>query len=204
MHMLTEEEFAFHQTPENNYLSVVDKENVEEEEEETKDSNDSESPISNINPNLKVIAKAPIGKGVGNTDIPQTTREVIAVLAQVEKGDNIAKAFDVSNATVSNYKHGKTVHGDESSNPELKTTVEKTIDKITEQAVNKLFSSINQLSEDDIACLGAKDKADIAVKMSKVVTNLKPKDSGLGVNAPQVLIYAPQILSEDKYKTVEV
>ena len=226
MHLLTEEEFAFHQHADNSQLAPQPAasettETNEESEDRVPSLEDTlpdtepdsageeiteeitENAVAQSNPNLLVLQKAPIGKGKGNTDIPQSTREIIAVLAQTEKKTNVAKAFGVSVPTVSNYSKGKTIHGREDSNPELKKTVESTIDKITDRAIDRLFNAIDMLGADDIACLGAKDKADVAVKMSKVVNNLKPnKDPNDRV--PQLIIYSPQIISEDRYKTIDV
>lgn len=207
MHILSEDDLSYHQHPDNNYLSVPN-EKVEDTDDST-NSIDSTSPINPINqinpinPNLVVVAKIPMGRTPGATGLAPTEQLLIANLAQTEKQSLIAKTFGVCDATVSNYKYGKTVHGRDDSAPELKKSVETTLDKITDIAIERLFNSIDSLSVDDIACLGAKDKADVAVKMSKVVDNIRGKNS-VANQMPQVVIYAPQIIDESRYKTIEV
>jgi len=222
MHFLNAEALAHHLNPKHNYLlrtngtfknePIV----IEVEATESIEDNDVAAPdeISTIEtsgtPILEVNEKDSIGRG-NNTNIPDFLRTTIAVLANQdgEKGKDIAAAFNVANSTVSQAKHGRTGNGDVSS--EAKLAVDKelkskatTRDDIEKLALSRTLATLGILTESDIECLGAKDKADVAMKLSKVADNMRPKDGPTSDNRIQVVINAPPMREKVHYDVIEV
>jgi len=221
MHFLNAEALAHHLNPKHNYLlrtngtfrnepNVVEiNPEVIERDNEVAVPNESTLETSGT-PILEVAEKATIGRG-NNTNIPDFLRTTIAVLANQdgEKGTEIAKAFNVANSTVSQAKHGNTGNGDIS--PLARAEVDKVLagkatsrDEIEKLALARTLATLGILTESDIECLGAKDKADVAMKLSKVADNMRPKDGPTSDNRIQVVINAPPMREKVHYDVIEV
>ena len=197
MHFSNKETLAHHLDPKHNYLlrtaNTFADASIEVQE-------------STSGTTLVVQAKESIGRGA-NTNIPDFLRTTIGLLAasgEVKQTD-IAEAFHVSNSTVSQAKNGRT--GDGYVIPELKRETDKTRnatrDDIEKLALSRTLATLGILTESDIECLGAKDKADVAMKLSKVADNMRPKDV-TSDNRIQVVINAPPVREKVHYDVVEV
>jgi hypothetical protein len=216
MRILDSEGVKYHMDPANNYLmrtngafargeaatEIIDKTKIEviAEEEGVPDDNISGTPI------LEVLEKEPIGRG-NNPNIPAYLKTAMAELSHVPgiKKTDIANAFGVSGATVTHASRGVQQNG--TPIPEVQIALkgmQAKREEIEHAALAKTMATLGILTEDDIECLGAKDKADVAMKLSKVAENMRPKGEAMNDNRIQVVINAPQIRDAVHYAEVEV
>ena len=215
MRILDSEGVKYHMAPENNYLmrtngaftkgeakvEIIDPSKIEviAEEEGNPDST-SGTPI------LEVVEKDSIGRG-NNPNIPTYLKSAIAELAHVPglKKSEIANAFGVSPASVTHASRGVQQNG--MPIPEVQVAIkgiQAKREEIETAALAKTMAALGILTEDDIECLGAKDKADVAMKLSKVAENMRPKGEAMNDNRIQVVINAPQVRETAHYAEVEV
>ncbi len=199
MNILNREQFIKHMSPENNYLSTGSIENIHVELVVSTD----------YMPNLEVKEKEAIGRGQGNGNIPDFLRSTIASLAHETSGTKIAEAFDVSKSVVSQAKHGRISHDRTDESLKQVVTVKQAEnktkqDEIHDEALIKTLASLNMLTLDDISLLGAKDKADVAVKLSKVADNIRDKKADVVDNRVQFVIMAPSVRENVAYDEIDV
>jgi hypothetical protein len=189
MNILNREQFLKHMSPEHNYLHEGSRVEIEEVEE--------------TEVTLVIEEKAPIGRGEGNTNIPDFMRKTIASLANEPgvKGKEIAHSFAVSNSVVSQAKHGRISH--DNTDAELKSIVKTKQEKIQDAALEATLHALNLCSVEDIGLLGAKDKMDVAMKASKVYDNLKSKTE-VNDNRVQFVIMSPPVREHVHYETIDV
>jgi hypothetical protein len=224
MHFLNAEALAHHLNPKHNYLLRTNGTFRNEaasplvqfsELDTVSELNDVAAPDDSTietsgTPILEVNEKESIGRG-NNSNIPDFLRTTIALLANQdgEKGTEIAKAFNVANSTVSQAKRGNTGNGDVSESTKLEVdstlkTKATTRDDIEKLALQRTLATLGILTESDIECLGAKDKADVAMKLSKVADNMRPRDANPQDNRIQVVINAPPVREKVHYDVIEV
>ena len=136
------------------------------------------------------------GHAESKDNLPVETRNEIAIRARsgMETQEEIAADYGISQQNVSAIATGKT-----SSEPEV---VGKALDKIRDKALDRLLASLGFLTDDKLSGCDAKDLSQIAANVSRVVEKTTPKvDEGSKV---QVVVYAPQVRQEEKYKIIEV
>lgn len=75
--------------------------------------------------------------------------------------------------------------------------------QVQDLALTRLMDTLGLLTIDRIEDEKPKDIASIAANLSRVHTNLKPKESGDG-NSVNIMIYAPKQRSEKEYEVLEV
>jgi hypothetical protein len=202
MHFLNKETLAHHLDPKHNYLLRT----ANTFADSTVDTNEAVENEVVKEASLIVVEKESIGRGA-NTNIPEFLRTTIGILAASgeHKQKDIAEAFNVSDSLVSQAKHGRS--GDGYVIPSLKAETDKTRnatrDDIEKLALSRTLATLGILTESDIECLGAKDKADVAMKLSKVADNMRPKDV-TSDNRIQVVINAPPVREKVHYDVVEV
>ena len=215
MRILDSEGVQYHMAPENNYLmrtngafergeakqEILDTRCIEviAEEEAVPTSTQEAS-------TLAVVEKESIGRG-NNPNIPTYLKSAIAELAHTSgaKKTDIANAFGVANSTVTYASRGRESNGDPI--PEVQSALkgmQARRDEIEHTALAKTMAALGILTEDDIECLGAKDKADVAYKLSKVAENMRPKGEAMNDNRIQVVINAPAVREHVHYGEVEV
>jgi hypothetical protein len=215
MRILDKEGVQYHMAPENNYLmrtagafargeaatEIIDKSKIEViAEEEAVPDEAFGTPI------LEAVEKESIGRG-NNLNIPTYLKSAIAELAHTPgvKNVDIANAFGVSETTVTHTSRGLT--SAHTPIPEVQSTIKGMQAKreaIEHVALAKTMAALGILTEDDIECLGAKDKADVAMKLSKVAENMRPKGEAMNDNRIQVVINAPAVRETVHYAELEV
>ncbi len=203
MNFLNPKSFAEHMHPENNYLEDLKNQGLIEAEE-IKEEEFTE-------PTLIVVEKESLGRRSGAGNIPDFLKSTIATVALTsgETQESIGQAFGVRQEMVSRFKDGKTSSND--VNPELKALTDEikegkkaSRETIENEALLKTLSTLKILTEDDIECLGAKDKADVAVKLSKVAANMRDKVV-TNDNRMMLIIKAPPVREHlNNYDVVEV
>jgi hypothetical protein len=188
-------------------VCIDESESVEEDSEPEPVAVAGETPDSiSGTPILEIVEKESIGRG-NNPNIPVYLKSAIAELTHVPglKKNEIAHAFNVSPATVTHASRGRQSNGD--AIPEVQMAIASISSKreeIERTALAKTMSALGILTDDDIECLGAKDKADVAMKLSKVAENMRPKGEAMMDNRIQVVINAPQVRETTHYAEVEV
>jgi hypothetical protein len=149
-------------------------------------------------------------KGRGNTnEVPQILREIIAKSAINNEGSGaeIARAFDVSESSVSAYKVGATSTASYNEPDEnLLSTVLGHRQKISKQARNKLLNALEHLTTDKLKGVKARDLSAIAKDMSAIITDMEPPiptNVGNQQNI-QFVFMAPRVQSEENYAVIDV
>lgn len=139
--------------------------------------------------------------------LTEEQRVTIGSLGQVFQPKQVAELTGVSVDAVRDLRNGK--RGSSGFDPELMKKVNDASAQkrtaVQEKAVDALLASIGLLTEEKMENLGAKDLSAVASNMSKVVSNLEPKDKegskGGGVN---ITIYAPKTMKEEHFEVVKV
>jgi hypothetical protein len=207
MNFLNPEALKKHLSAEHNYLEHL---NIEETRVSENNENETllEEPDKESKATLIVVEKEPLGRR--NSNVPEFLRKTVAVLAHTsdETQTEIGKTFGINQPSVAHAMNGR--NGGGHINPELRTLTnnlkesQKTRrEEIEDVALLKTLSTLNILTPDDIECLGAKDKADVAVKLSKVASNMRDKVVNQD-NRTLLIIKAPPVREELHYKTIQV
>lgn len=135
------------------------------------------------------------GNKLGKQKLSASAKNEIAFRARSGEGQTrLAKEFGVSQSAIGEIEQGRT-RVDEVS-------VNKRLDEVQDVAMNKLLASLGYIDESKLEKLKATELSLVASNMSKIVGNIRQKDS----NAPLVTvqIYAPELKNESSYKTIEV
>lgn len=136
-------------------------------------------------------------------DVPNMTTETRIVMSSLaalgEKQTDIAKAFGTSNNPVHRAVNGKTKDADK-----VRAAVTGKLSKVVDTALDKMISAVEAIDEHEIEQLKVMDKASLAGQLSKVVSNLNPKDEHSNTVQAQLIIYAPTQVNESRYEVVEV
>lgn len=146
--------------------------------------------------NLELRGRNGVGK---RPELDHETKVLIGVLAKTDTQSNVAKAFDTSQANVSNI----------SNNPELKDEVnaitKETHEKVTSKAVDILISSLGVVG-DKVKKEGALSASTIAKNMATIVDKFTPRRSAETGFAPKILIniHGSKQKDESAYDSIEV
>lgn len=148
---------------------------------------------------VKVIPIKSPGKKAGSHNVPEFMRTAVAILSRGgENQKTISREFGITQANTSYIESGKTKGIDEEK-------VAKALDQVRDVALDRLMKSLGLMDEDKLSECSAPALAGIAANMGKVVEKMLPRDqsssNGAGV---QLIIYAPQLKDESKYRTIEV
>lgn len=141
------------------------------------------------------------GRREGDVNVPQELRVINGVLANLIGVTGASEITGVSKGQTSQHAHGR--NGATTPNPELAKAVESKVDKIKDKALDKLMTTLDFLTDDEIQ-LGKKEglvKADIATKLAGVADKLTPKQPG-GTAVAQVIVYTPRIKDESEYEMI--
>lgn len=118
------------------------------------------------------------------------------------KQKDIAIAYGVKDSTVSDIVNGtRRIEGGPRSVDDEK--VQAALDKVRERAIDKLMSSLDQITDDKVSGLGAKDASIVACNMSKVVKDTMPQEKA-GPQQINLVVYAPELRNEKTFEVVEI
>lgn len=150
--------------------------------------------IQENNPQITVIPlEQPGNKAKPKLDAAQ--KNEIAVRSRLgEKQHELAKEFKVSQSAIGEIEQGRT-----KVNEDL---VQAKINEVGDVAMTKLLCALDFITPEKLEKSKATDLSMIASNMSKVVNNVRGKDS----DAPKVIvqIYAPELKSESSFRTISV
>lgn len=162
-----------------------------------------DSPSNLIN-RLSVPSKVTVipikhtGRTAGKSPLPTFIRTQLAISAHLGANQTeLGKLAGVTQEEVSQIKTSKIKGVDEEA-------VERALGTVRDKALDRLAASMGLMTDEKLDKCKAGELSTIAANMSKVVEKTLPRqESGPGTGA-QVIIYAPQIKTENSYKTVEV
>lgn len=154
-----------------------------------------------IQNNVKHVDLVPNRSGSHN--LSEATRDAIENLAAIGGHGSqrkLAEVFNISESVVSTAKTGRV--GGKPANEERAEKRDDRILAVKDIALRKLMESLNLCTEDKLLDMKAKDLGHFAASMSKVVSNFTQSEPTQ--NNVNVVIYAPEMRDEVKYKTVEI
>lgn len=111
-----------------------------------------------------------------------------------ERLQSVANDYGTTAAVVRNIEIGRTKAD--------RGRINEKVESIQDIALLKLMASLNLISEEKLGKLSAKDLGVFASSMSKVISNTLPKEDDN--SRVQVILYAPEMRSEQSFKTIEV
>lgn len=165
-------------------------------------------PANNPPKNSSTPAKKPttitreIGKPRRGAQLPEPIRDTIGSLAamKVDTQENIAQAFGINQPMVSQAKTGRV--GGRPANVERAEKASERVETIKDTALARLMASLHLLDEEKLAELDAKGLSQVSTNMAKVVSSFNEQtQAGIHTN---IVIYAPEMKREEKFKVVEI
>ena len=143
------------------------------------------------------------GRRLGDKNIPEFMQSLIGISANMDTIKNTAEAFDVSPHHVHELKHAKKSNA-QGQDENLMNTINKGLVVPHNKAIDRLMIAL-ELSDESIEELDTKDRVTVASQLASIADKTKPvlkeNDGSSGV---QLNIYAPKVLEEHNYKTIEV
>jgi hypothetical protein len=144
--------------------------------------------------------------------IPPIFREMIAIQANMEgNAAAVARGFGISRMHASVLEKG-TVHqphqiarnGLKESDIALATALEASLSKVRDKALDKIYASMDAISDEDLPNQQPKILAMIAANLSRVVSStLRDKKDGPIVNV-QTVFYSPEKQAKEQYDVIDV
>ena len=160
---------------------------------------------------VKVIEKHIGGRGHGSTNVPGSVRDLIAITAKNsnETQGEIAETFGIDQSSVSEYKKGMVGGRLDKNLQNVARNVEETkTDDAHNAALDCLMSSLSLLQPKLVDPeIKPKDLSKIASDMSKIASNLKPKDKNDrddGRLNVQVILVKPEQRKIENYEFIDV
>tara|TARA_R110000868_G_scaffold16913_1_gene74922 strand:- start:628 stop:1206 length:579 start_codon:yes stop_codon:yes gene_type:complete len=176
---------------------------------------------SNLSNQLVEIRKMKEGgKKLGQVAVPLALRSLLGSLAVQgnENQSDIAKAFGVSQPSVSAYSRGLVgdrldqdlMHNRIETEESVAVTTKANIDTAHQAALDVMMLSLSGLTNkmqdpEEAALLKPKELSRIATDMSKIVSVAtgQDKDKNSVINNTKVIVYAPQQRKEDSYDFID-
>lgn len=151
---------------------------------------------------LETITKNSRGRTLGATEIPEFLRPIIGASDRLSGAPKTARAFGIGIATA--YSHGEGRRGNPTSakDPELESKIEGRIQTVQEKALDKLMVALNLLDEEMMQSKTGVGVSTIAANMGRIVEKTAAKQNGAG-SGTQIVIYAPQMRTENRYDVIE-
>lgn len=151
--------------------------------------------IQENDPQITVIPLEQPGNKNGKSKLSSDQKNEVAIRARLGEGQTkLAQEFGVSQSAIGEIEQGRT-----KVNEEL---VQAKINEVGDVAMTKLLCALDFITPEKLEKSKATDLSMIASNMSKVVNNVRGKDS----DAPKVIvqIYAPELKSESSFRTINV
>lgn len=149
------------------------------------------------------------GRNNGDRNVPAPLRALISESAQIDgraSGLELAKQFGISSSSVSAYSRevNSTNQFNQPQVPQIKNHVDRIKKNISKKARTVLRSALDNISEEKLIESKATELASIAKSMSSIITEMEPSAERPNSDAPQIVIYAPQIRSESSFEFINV
>ena len=161
------------------------------------------------------------GRRLGNTNVPPALRSLIGSIAVQGEEDqsDIARAFGVSQPSVSGYANGligdrreeeieDAIERAEDKKKEAAKLPDSSLDEAHQMALNVMMKSLTGLGEklsdeETMKSMKPKEVSRIASDMSKIVSVATGQDKASVVNNTKVIVYAPQQRKETSYEVID-
>lgn len=147
------------------------------------------------------------GRGIGNTEVPDSLRKVIGEDALVngrESGQDLARAVGISDSSLSAYTKGATSTASY-NNPDkdLKQHTDAVRNRISSKARARLLMAMGSITKDKLDSAKLRDVASVANAMSNVIRNMEgPSDNGN--NQTNFIFYAPKTRDESAFEVINL
>jgi hypothetical protein len=146
------------------------------------------------------------GRGNGNNAVPESLRKLIGENA-IEEGSKetkvLTRALGISDSSLSAYKAGA-ASTSSYHNPSFIDHIDKARERVVKKARNRLVFSLDAITKEKLANEKPRDLAGIAKDMSVVIRNMEPSQEGPNQPRNQLVIFAPQLVTEGKFDVIEV
>lgn len=151
------------------------------------------------------------GNIAGNERVSLFAQELIGTAAHFDKRKNVAREFNVSETSVSNYKHGKISTEQvedgkilEKQSTDLKKGIRKRLDDITDLAAERLLTTLGLITDEKLETVQkVTDLTVIAKNLGSVIDKANPKESGNGQQV-QVNLFVPGQMKEADFESIPV
>jgi predicted transcriptional regulator len=160
-------------------------------------------------PESSLVIKPLNDTGVGKRgpQIPDMIRRLIAQTAagSEETQADIANVFGVGIPTVSNYSRGLVhTHLDKDLQELATKTAAEKEETAHGLALDSLVTSLGLVQSGLSGVTTAKEAAKLALDMSRIAQNLKPKDGDEAKTKTLVVIAMPNVKKESQFETIDV
>lgn len=166
------------------------------------------------NTNRPEITRAEIidinkGRGEGNVEVPESLRKIIGETSITDGRQEalaLAKSFGISESSVSAYANGaNSTNKYNTGNEELRKHVKGAKQRIVSKSKRILNKALDNITDEKLEKAKLKDIATVVNAMTGVIERLDEKEeSDRGNNAPQFIVYAPQIRQENNYPVINL
>ncbi len=149
------------------------------------------------------------GKVKGDQDVPTVIRDIITIQSNFDRVSNVAQAYGVSPATVSNLKYGipdrRPGQEDNHRNVRAREVISSNVHKIRGVVEDRILFALGCMSDDKIIDLDAKGISQIVKNLSGVGAGLEKKDDNGGktINV-QTIFYSPGQANVADYEVIDV
>lgn len=155
----------------------------------------------------KLAIVKPFTNRPGPKHTPDEVKELVGTLAHLDSQKNVAKAFGLSQAQVSNYKNGINSSCELGSfDGELKkridTNVEGVKEKVGKLALGRLESILSGITDEKIEKANLVSLSAAASSLAKIARVGEEEEKGDRIN--NFVFYAPRQRHEDDYEVVSV
>ena len=147
------------------------------------------------------------GRSEGDNNVPDSLRKIIGETSEIDGRQSalaLAEKFGISPSSVSAYANGSKSTDSYDKRPNL-AHINEAKERISSKARKKLFSALNNLTDEKMADAKAVDLASIARSMSGIVKEMEPeipKESDSVKSGPTFIFYSPQVKTEEHYDVV--
>jgi predicted transcriptional regulator len=142
------------------------------------------------------------GRKEGVTTLTKEDRLIAGTLGQVYNQKEVARDFGITRQHVNNLAHGRT-DSKRADGHETGLEASGILDEVKERALQKVLSAVDFMSDNKLGLCDAKELSSIASNMSKVYSNVSPKENGNEMKV-QFVLYAPRVKEEHEFQVVEI
>ena len=139
------------------------------------------------------------GRGNGNSNVPPELRELVAECGIIEGNKSTAKAFNVSEASVSAYKHGSTSTATYDKNDRVYARK-----RVAGRVQSRMLEALNFLTDEKIAAEYGKNIRSIVKDLAVVAEKFMGKNEEEKGSQVHLHIYSPKVKSVNDYEIIDV
>jgi predicted transcriptional regulator len=167
-------------------------------------------PVTNVVPSVSIQPVVTPGRKANDVNVPDSIRNLIADTSVAEGRASaiaLAKALDISPASVSAYSNGATSTASyDKTDKDIKAASDAAKLRVAKRARSKMMQALHHITPDKLEAAKLRDLAGVARDMSVIIKNMEPekeKDSNtVNNNGPQFVFFAPKVESESNYPVV--